>query len=812
MKKSFWLVLFLPFLLMSQATESAHHLAIQKGELVPERDSTTLLHLDFTNTDAKWEKVINFEEKLRVGYGEQMGKRGFFLAGPASIDKTAKYPRDTAWQIYSAQFPVKGFAEIKGNIVFYSDGKFQGLLLPHRDNYVNTLLWYAADGSLLGSTPFSVTIWQKGYCPVSFVFPVPENAVKACFSLGADTPDIATDAALLITEAMVKGCVGNEPYHTDAVAVMPPVRYSSDVPLCALEANTPAGSSIVAEVAFAADDHGMPQRFSPFGPLDAPIPANTEWVKCQLRFKTDGTVCPVLHSATICNRRFDNWQTLWQTTPPVVRRISPSPSANPSQPLEIGIFHDVPVNWSAMRVILNGTDITKELKRSNGPNDGDAKKVTTCTYTPQMPFEMRKVHKAEVYIADIYGNNSTTPIYFFFDQPLEKGVITLRQDGQMLMDGQPFFPISAPAVLPLPANDHNLDNAFAWLKEAGFNIVSVGKKPEYREYLDKAAKYGLKMGITPGNIKGPTGKELDEILERIAREYRHPALLAWNVGDDTIDYNTPEAMMQRYEAIRAVDPYHITVQADYLHAIHPFAPVAKDGDTSRYRSVVNFTDSFRCELYPVHDFTEKNAMECVPIVIDDIKTICRDIHDKATAPRHIWAAVQYFEGWGQTFEKAHWKRFPTWQELRAMTWGSIIYGARGMQWYSYRYETKRFIHGFMYKEETRNNIKRIASEIASLIDVLGEPNPLSAPTVEILSGPDRDALQNDSIGVMVRKHGDITYLFALNSAYKPVKARIAVKGVSEATLLYEDARAVPLENGALVDEFQAYDVHIYKLK
>ena len=87
MKKSFWLVLFLPFLLMSQTLESAHHLEIRKGELVPERDSTTLIHLDFTNTDAKWEKVFNFEEKLRVGYGEQMGQRGFFLAGPASIDK-----------------------------------------------------------------------------------------------------------------------------------------------------------------------------------------------------------------------------------------------------------------------------------------------------------------------------------------------------------------------------------------------------------------------------------------------------------------------------------------------------------------------------------------------------------------------------------------------------------------------------------------------------------------------------------------------------------------------------------------------------
>ena len=426
---------------------------------------------------------------------------------------------------------------------------------------------------------------------------------------------------------------------------------------------------------------------------------------------------------------------------------------------------------------------------------------------------MRKVHKAVVSIADIYGNASTTPLYFFFDEPLEKGVFTLRDDGQMLLDGQPFFPIAAPYVIPLPVNNHNLDNAFTWLKEVGFNTVYSGRNAKYAEYMDKVAEYGMKMYVMPGNSNGANCNNVDEMLENIAREYRHPAVLAWYIGDDTASHNSPDEMMRKHEAIKAVDPYHLTVQADALHAVHPFAPVARDDDTSRYRPIVNYADSFRVELYPVHDFTEKNARECVPTVIDDMKTILRDNRDMATSPKNIWAVVQYFEGWTDTIEKAAWKRFPTWQELRAMTWGSVIYGARAMQWYSYRYETKRFVHGFMYKEETRENIKRLVGELTSLVDVINLPDNLPAPPVAILSGPAKDAFQNDAISVMAREANGTAYIFALNSAYETVKASICVpKGFDKAEVLFEDGRTLKVEKGIIIDEFQPYDVHIYKLE
>ncbi len=815
MKKAFLTALLcLPCLILAQTiTESAHHVAIQDGCLTPEKASAPLLVLDFDSTNAKWETVDIFEKKMTFGYGEQQGKKGFYLIGPDLTLKgiNAKKQRDTAWQLFSPRFPLNGARTVKGDILLYTKGqKAIGPYLPFHERYVNAIFWFAADGSSLGKTVFPVNITQNGYFPILFHLPVPENAVEAQLSLGANSPDIDHTTLVLVSHASIHGLFLDGSYFKDAFAVMPPVRLADGAANCEISMHGPAGSSIAIEVAFAKDANGVPAAFSDFMPHGGPVPKGAAWTKYRMLFKTDGKACPILRSVTIGKRRFSRWSALLCTTPPKVKRISKSPSPNPAQPLVFEVSHSMPINFTSMKVMLDGKDVTHSVVRNNQGN-AEVESVT-FSYTPKEPFSMRKVHKAVVSVADIYGNATEIPFYFFFDEPLYKGVFSLRDDGQMLLDGQPFFPIAAPYVIPLPVNDHNLDNAFTWLKSVGFNTVYSGRNSKYASYMDKVAEYGMKMYVMPGNSNGANCNNLDEMLENIAREYRHPAVLAWYIGDDTASHNSPEEMMRKNEAIKAVDPYHLTVQADALHAVHPFAPIAAADDTSRYRPVVNFADSFRVELYPVRDDSEKNARECVPTVIDDMKTIQRDNRDFATSPKNIWAVVQYFEGWTDTKEKAAWKRFPTWQELRAMTWGSIIHGARGMQWYSYRYETKRFVHGFMYKEETRENIKRLVAELTTLVDVINLPDNLPAPPVAILSGPAKDAFQNDAISIMARKHDGVTYVFALNSAYEPLKARITLPGFAKASVLFEGNRTVKLENGALVDDFQPYDVHIYKLE
>ena len=157
-------------------------------------------------------------------------------------------------------------------------------------------------------------------------------------------------------------------------------------------------------------------------------------------------------------------------------------------------------------VFLDGEDISNSIRPVLIKPAPGVK--PTFAYVPKEPFAMRKVHKAVVSIADIYGNATETPLYFFFDEPLDKGVFSLRKDGQMLLDGQPFFPIAAPYVIPLPVNDHNLDNAFTWLKNVGFNTVYSGRNAKYGEYMDKVAKYGMKMYVMPGNYVEQKAYEL----------------------------------------------------------------------------------------------------------------------------------------------------------------------------------------------------------------------------------------------------------------------------------------------------------------
>jgi hypothetical protein len=486
----------------------------------------------------------------------------------------------------------------------------------------------------------------------------------------------------------------------------------------------------------------------------------------------------------------------------------------------------MPLNWRSLRVVLNGKDISAELKQAEMPVEPPILDAASFVYTPNKPFAMRKIYKAVVTLSDIYGVSFSRVLYFFFDEPLTKNVVTLRDDGVILVDGKPFFPLGAAYVNSLPVNGNNLDNAYAWLRKAGFNLIVANPmavirtqgrqnfQQNFKAYLDKIASHGIKTYFPPGNTGGANCRDIDAILRTVVQYYRHPALLAWYIGDDTLSHNTPEEMELKIEAIQAVDPYHPTCQADAVYSFYPsvFSPVATADDPSRFRPVVNFTDIFRAELYPVRNSSKKNAQDCVPSLIADMRTIQRDIRDKATAPKSIWGIVQYFEGWGKSAEKAEWKRYPTWQELRAMTWATVIYNAKSVNWYSYTYSQDKFAHGFMYKEETRNNILRIMGEIVPLTDVLLERAVNPAPAVTILDGPAEDVLGNDSICVTARKHNGHTYLFALNSACKPVKARITAPGTSGGTVLYENDRRVEVRDGALTDDFQPNEVHIYKLK
>lgn len=336
--------------------------------------------------------------------------------------------------------------------------------------------------------------------------------------------------------------------------------------------------------------------------------------------------------------------------------------------------------------------------------------------------------------------------------------VTLRDDGFTLIDGKPFFPIGIYSVCKREFNDNDFDKAFAGLKGAGFNFAHTYGNSYNPEFLAAARKYGFKLWVY---ARMPDRKLLDE--------GRHnPSIIAWYLGDDTSGHQSPQELGDNNAAVKAVDPYRLTCQAD---------PIGSDRMVSRYAAYVRGTDVFMPEIYPVRgEVGHKTDKTCVAETVCDMQRVASDVRLFGDGrPRGCWPIIQYFKGWGG------WDHFPTREQLYAMTWAAVIHGAHGITWYTYG--------GFKSKKTGKNNegitstperwqaISELACKLRDLSPVLLERTPRDQPTVEIVSGPAKDPLgKNPSVTALLKRHAGKAYLFAVNASPEPVTARITWAG------------------------------------
>ena len=366
-------------------------------------------------------------------------------------------------------------------------------------------------------------------------------------------------------------------------------------------------------------------------------------------------------------------------------------------------------------------------------------------------------------------------------------VASLRDDGMVLVDDKPFFPIGIYAVSECERNGNSIDTAFRDLKAAGFNMVHrAGRtKMQVEEFLSLADSHGLKVFQMP-----VPSYNSDFVAESVIPKVRHhPSLLAWYLADDTANHVGPEVVAYRDRACKAFDPARLTLQAD---------GVLVGGANCRYERFVHATDVFLPEIYPVY-WKEQRGSE-VSEVVRDMRASRAAIALAGRPVKSIWPIIQHFDGWG-------WKRFPTFEELRAMSWEAIVQGGNGIVWYVYNSKSGHG-RGVVCEDRHWKEMATVSAEIASFTgDLLSRTAP-DQPQVEILSGPARDYYGFKPVSVLL-KTGDAPLLATVNAATNAVKAVVRVRGFSRAEVLGE-GRALDATDG-IVDEWGPYGVRLYRL-
>lgn len=243
---------------------------------------------------------------------------------------------------------------------------------------------------------------------------------------------------------------------------------------------------------------------------------------------------------------------------------------------------------------------------------------------------------------DIPLEIAETTIYRF-DRPS-----MLQEDGTLIVDGEPFFPVAA---------YHVLLEDYPYAQQVGVNTVQgrvVNKVEQLQHVLDTAEQNGLKV-LVPLYYDAKINLAL---IGRFVNEFKdHPAVLAWMIMDEPVyKGKTEEELTEAYRLIRTIDKVHPTYTVESTMA--PYEITAKT------------TDIFATDPYPLPRRP-----------ISTVGEYARKAQQVVGDQQPFWIVLQAM------YNPPNHPYLPTIVDVRNMAYQSLLSGAQGLAYYSFNENT-----------------------------------------------------------------------------------------------------------------------------
>ncbi|TAL70631.1 MAG: hypothetical protein EPN88_06130 [Bacteroidetes bacterium] len=355
-------------------------------------------------------------------------------------------------------------------------------------------------------------------------------------------------------------------------------------------------------------------------------------------------------------------------------------------------------------------------------------------------------------------------------------VKTDRLTGGLIVNRREFFPFGfycySPVYPTLPEEE----------VIKGFNMISPYQKiipetlNERKAYMDRCAELGMKVHYNLLSVSGGggvgskiEGLSDEEKRERLITEIKtfmdHPALLGWYISDEPNGINLPpEKLEEIYRMVKEIDPWHpvsIVFMVPFLSS----------------KKYINALDIVMADPYPLPDLPVKFAGDAAG-----------QLKAEFNGKRPVWIVPQAFGG-GEL-----WSREPTQQEMRSMTWQSIIEGATGIQYF-----VRQGLNYFPKSAATWSECGRMAMEVAELTPWLLSDEE----TLPVISF-------SQNVVVSSRLHNGQLLVMAVSKVNEPVNTVIRISGINnaKARLLFEN-RSVSVNGGLITDQLAPLGSQVY---
>jgi hypothetical protein len=384
-----------------------------------------------------------------------------------------------------------------------------------------------------------------------------------------------------------------------------------------------------------------------------------------------------------------------------------------------------------------------------------------------------------------------------------------------------------------PSSDEHYFPIAVWLqdpknasrfKAAGINLyVGLWRGPTTNQ-LAALAKAGMSV-ICSQNRAG---------LENKA----HPSIIGWMHGDEPDNAQSlgqgkgygppilPEKIVRDYERIRAADPTRPVL-------LNLGQGVAWDNYIGRgvrrnhpedYPEYVKGCDIASFDIYPVvHD---------KPEVAGRLEFVARGVERLVQwtgGDKPVWNCIECTH-----ISNPQVKATPL--QVRAEVWMALVRGSRGLIYFVHQFKPTFKEAALLDDPELLAAVTAINRQIHELAPVLNSPSIVNGVTAESTPSPssavpapsppsgEKDGMRVRStdkdvpIAWMLKRRGDMAYLFAVNLRNSPTRGAFVIRestlglGPSLSATVLEESRSLSMRNGGLIDDFKPYEVHLYELR
>ena len=350
------------------------------------------------------------------------------------------------------------------------------------------------------------------------------------------------------------------------------------------------------------------------------------------------------------------------------------------------------------------------------------------------------------------------------------------------MDGKPFFVLGW-----YEGADPRKEDSKSRVREiAGgpFNTilnygVNSGSIEQITSYLDEVHANRMKLIYSikdlypgtrwyPGKVGSWSGEE--EMTKNVVRTFRsHPAILAWYLNDELGPEFMPQ-LTEHYQWVSAIDRDHPC-----------FVVLCRPAEFDKYLGTMDILgiDPYPIPKHPVTMVSEWAKMAQAAV----------------QRARPVWVVPQAFP-WSHYNKKIE-ERWPTYEEMRCMSYLGLIHGAKGLIYYAY-YDIKKAPD----PKERWDLMVKIATEIKEQVPIILSQDSRKTVTVS----PD------GKVHSMVKEHGGKLYIFAANPTPDSLTASFAFREPLSTLKLVSGEKKVTLsgDGRSFSARFSAFDVQVYE--